>query len=176
MPRVDIEGLRAAHPIEQIVAASGVELKPVGRAFMARCPFHVDDRNPSLSVGGVPGRYHCFACGARGDVIDYVARFNGIDFRTAADRLTTGAPFTGRTPTSIPVLQPPTDGPQLDRTPPARLFEVNELAWQWFSTLPNQREAEQYLLCERAASTSGLSTPSPTAARSSASPLRGGAS
>jgi DNA primase catalytic core len=149
MPRVDVEALRAAHPIEQVVAASGVELKPVGRAFMARCPFHVEDRTPSLSVGGVPGRYHCFACGARGDVIDYVARFNGIDFRAAADRLAAGAPFTGLTPTPLPTPRPPTDGPIPDRTPAGRLFEINELAWRQFTTLPNVRDAAQYLSAER---------------------------
>jgi DNA primase len=85
------------------VAASGVELKPSGRAFMARCPFHIEDRNPSLSVGGVPGRYHCFACGGGGDVIDYVAWFNGLGFREAVDRLLAGAAFTGRIPTAVPV-------------------------------------------------------------------------
>jgi DNA primase len=75
MPRVDVAAIRAAHPIEDVVAASGVELRRSGKAFMARCPFHVEDRTPSMSVGGVPGRYHCFACAAGSDVIDYVARF-----------------------------------------------------------------------------------------------------
>jgi len=149
MPRVDVAAIRAAHPIETVVAASGVELRRSGRAFMARCPFHVEDRHPSMSVGGVLGRYHCFACGAGGDAIDYVARFNGIGFRDAADRLSAGAAFTGRIPTAVPLPRSTPDGPRLDRTPTARIFEINELAWRYFTEQPNLIEAEQYLLAER---------------------------
>jgi len=149
MPRVDVPAIRAAHPIETVVAASGVELRPSGRGFMACCPFHVDDRNPSMSVGGVEGRYHCFACGAGGDVIDYVARFNGIGFSDAAGRLTTGAPFTHRVPTPVPIRRAPNDGPLLERTPAKRLYEVNELAWKYFTERPNMVVAEQCMLAER---------------------------
>jgi DNA primase catalytic core len=149
MARVDVAAIRAAHPIEEVVAASGVELRPSGRAFMARCPFHVEDRHPSMSVGGLPGRYHCFACGAGGDVIDYVARFNGIGFRDAADRLTGGAAFTGRIPTAIPLAHRTTDGPVLERTSASRIFQINELAWRYFTERPNLDHAEQYMLTER---------------------------
>ena len=146
---VDVEAVRAANPIETVVSASGVELRLSGKAFMARCPFHVADRHPSMSVGGVPGRYHCFSCGAGGDVIDYVSRFNGIGFRDAVDRLTAGAAFTGRTPAPVPVRRNALDQPRPDRTTAARIFHVNELAWRYFTERPNLAEAEQYLLAER---------------------------
>jgi len=149
MPRVDVAAIRAAHPIETVVAASGVELRRSGKAFMARCPFHVEDRNPSMSVGGVPGRYHCFACGAGGDVIDYVARFNGVGFRDAADRLAAGAAFTGRIPTAVPLPRSSPDAPRPDRTPAARILAVNEHAWRYFTERPNLIEAEHYLLAQR---------------------------
>jgi DNA primase len=149
MARVDVQAIRAAHLIEDVVAASGVELRPSGRAFMVRCPFHVEDRHPSMSVGGVAGRYHCFACGAGGDVIDYVARFNGIGFRDAADRLTAGAAFTGRIPTAVPLPRRTTDGPVLDRTAATRIYQINELAWRYFTERPNLEQAERYLLTER---------------------------
>lgn len=42
----------------------------IGRNGMACCPFH-PDRNPSLKVDE---RFHCFGCGADGDVIDYAAK------------------------------------------------------------------------------------------------------
>jgi DNA primase len=149
MARVDVQAIRAAHRIEDVVAASGVELRPSGRAFVARCPFHVEDRHPSMSVGGVAGRYHCFACGAGGDVIDYVARFNGIGFRDAADRLTAGAAFTGRIPTAVPLPRRTTDAAVLDRTSATRIFEINELAWRYFTERPNLDHAEWYMLTER---------------------------
>jgi DNA primase len=149
MPRVDVDALRSAHAIETIVAASGVPLRSSGKAFMASCPFHVDDRKPSMSVGGVEGRYHCFACGAGGDVIDYVARFNGIGFRDAAERLSAGAPFTGAVPAAVPIARPASEGPALERTSATRIFEINELAWRYFTERPNLVEAEQYMLAER---------------------------
>jgi len=149
MSRIDVPALRAAHPIEVVVAASGVQLRPSGKGFMTCCPFHVEDRHPSMSVGGVAGRYHCFACGAGGDVIDYVARFNGIGFREAAERLNAGAAFTGAMPAAIPLTRPTVDGPVLDRTSAARVFEINERAWRYFTEKPNLVEAEQYMLAER---------------------------
>jgi DNA primase len=74
---VDVAAVRRGNPIETVVAASGVELMQRGQGFMGRCPFH-DDSTASLSVGGVPDRFHCFGCGAGGDVVDYVARFTGL--------------------------------------------------------------------------------------------------
>ena len=56
----------------------------------ALCPFH-DDRHPSLSLfpstrSGRP-QFHCFACGAHGDVFDLIKRLRGIDFLEALDWL-----------------------------------------------------------------------------------------
>ena len=81
---IDIADLRRRHPIQDVVAASGVELRATGRGWMGCCPFH-DDATASLSVAGVPDRFHCFGCGATGDVIDYVARLHGVGFRDAVD-------------------------------------------------------------------------------------------
>ena len=46
----------------------------VSRNGMTCCPFH-DDRHPSMKVDE---RFHCFACGADGDVIDFVSRYHGV--------------------------------------------------------------------------------------------------
>lgn len=51
---------------------------------MARCPFH-DDRRPSLLVDG--GHFHCFACGAHGDCIDFAARLFRLTPLEAARKL-----------------------------------------------------------------------------------------
>lgn len=56
---------------------------PVNRAGMIVCPFH-DDRNPSMKVDS---RYHCFACGADGNVIDFVSSYYGIPKYEAACRI-----------------------------------------------------------------------------------------
>ena len=55
----------------------------VGRGGMACCPFH-DDRHPSMKVDT---RFHCFGCGADGDVIDFTARLYNLAPREAAEKL-----------------------------------------------------------------------------------------
>ena len=52
-------------------------------AGMARCPFH-DDREPSLKLDK---RFHCFGCGADGDVIDFTAKLFGLPPVEAAEKL-----------------------------------------------------------------------------------------
>ncbi len=55
----------------------------VDRAGKACCIFH-DDQHPSMKVDE---RYHCFACGADGDVIDFAAQLFGVGLKEAAERL-----------------------------------------------------------------------------------------
>ena len=55
----------------------------VGRSGMACCPFH-DDRHPSMKVDA---RFHCFGCGADGDVIDFTDRLYDLSPKEAAEKL-----------------------------------------------------------------------------------------
>ncbi len=55
----------------------------VSRTGMACCPFH-DDKNPSMKVDQ---RFHCFGCGADGDVIDLTARLYNLAPKEAAEKL-----------------------------------------------------------------------------------------
>jgi DNA primase len=52
---IDVAAIRQSHPIEAVVAASGVELTGRGQGLMGCCPFH-EDSTASLSVGGVADR------------------------------------------------------------------------------------------------------------------------
>lgn len=60
-----------------VVAAAGpsldrhVDMQPAGRGMVGCCPFH-EDRTPSFSVDESRGSYHCFGCGASGDVITFM--------------------------------------------------------------------------------------------------------
>jgi len=87
----DVLSIRRASPIEEVVACSGVTLRPNGRRLIGVCPFH-DDGRPSLVVYPQNESYFCFGCGAGGDVIDFVARLHGVGFREAAAMLS--APST----------------------------------------------------------------------------------
>lgn len=55
----------------------------INRNGMAVCPFH-NDRHPSMKVDR---RFHCFACGADGDVIDFTGRYFGLNPKAAAEKL-----------------------------------------------------------------------------------------
>ena len=55
----------------------------VGRNGMACCPFH-NDKTPSMKLDR---RYHCFGCGADGDVIDFTAALYGLGKKEAAVQL-----------------------------------------------------------------------------------------
>ena len=58
----------------------GIEVKRNG---MACCPFH-DDKNPSMKVDQ---RFHCFGCGADGDVIDFTAKLFDLSPKEAAEKM-----------------------------------------------------------------------------------------
>lgn len=55
----------------------------IGRNGMACCPFH-NDTHPSMKIDK---RYYCFACGAKGDAIDFVANYKGLSMIDAAKEL-----------------------------------------------------------------------------------------
>ncbi|GEM_PF-2234341 len=68
------------------VISDYVELKRVGSQWMGRCPFH-PDKNPSFSVSGEKGLYHCFGCGASGDVIKFIEDIENVSFLEALEIL-----------------------------------------------------------------------------------------
>ena len=70
---------------QSVTAREAAELYgiAVGRGGMACCPFH-DDRHPSMKVDA---RFHCFGCGADGDVTDFTARLYDLSPKEAAEKL-----------------------------------------------------------------------------------------
>lgn len=76
----ELDDLRLAVPIERL-AAQAVELKPArrGTELKGRCPFH-QEKTPSFFVVPDKGFYHCFGCGAHGEVISFVMRTHSMDY------------------------------------------------------------------------------------------------
>ena len=60
-----------------------IPVKRAGRSYKALCPFH-PDRNPSLMISEEKGLWHCFGCGAGGDVFSFVMKMENVDFVEAA--------------------------------------------------------------------------------------------
>ncbi|MGF1686344.1 DNA primase [Photobacterium japonica] len=85
IPRTFIDDLIARHDIVDIVDAR-VKLKKKGKNFGACCPFH-NEKTPSFSVSQEKQFYHCFGCGAHGNVLDFVMEFDRLEFVEAIDEL-----------------------------------------------------------------------------------------
>ena len=67
-----------ATPIEEVAGKLGMRVV----RHTALCPFH-NDKNPSLHFHRGKNRYKCFACGASGDVVDLVMKYNNVGFKEA---------------------------------------------------------------------------------------------
>lgn len=84
---IDIDTLKAHTNLAALIESDlGPPCAKSGRWYLWRCPFHADT-DPSLAVTPDTGTYHCFGCGASGDVITWVQEREGLDFREACERL-----------------------------------------------------------------------------------------
>jgi DNA primase len=112
-------------------------------------------------VGGIPERFKCFGCGAGGDVIEFVARPQGLSFVDAVHALEQG----NITRTAVPSARPLRVVPPRAATPPAitaeRAFDINLLAWQHFSTPVATVFAHSYLRHHRGLDLTALTAENP---------------
>ena len=80
------ERVRDAVDFAELVGAR-TELRAAGqRRLTGLCPFH-DERTPSFGIDPVEKLYHCFGCGAGGDVFKFVMETEGLDFAGALESL-----------------------------------------------------------------------------------------
>ncbi|MDA9163356.1 DNA primase [Rickettsiaceae bacterium] len=75
------EAIRASDVVRQRVV-----LTKKGGEYLGRCPFH-EEKTPSFTVNDAKRFYHCFGCGAHGDVIKFVSETNGISYKESAIKL-----------------------------------------------------------------------------------------
>lgn len=110
-----------------------LELKPAGRNFKAKCPFH-SEKTPSFMVSPERQSWHCFGCGIGGDIFGFLMRYENLEFGEALRVLAEKA------------------GVELKRLNPAEykltglLYEINEKTKDFFkSSLANYAPAKKYL-------------------------------
>jgi DNA primase len=93
--RERLDEARRRYPLPDVLEASGLVLRRGGPGtFWALCPFHAD-RRPSFFVDVRAPRnphFHCFGCAARGDVVDFVRRRDGLATVGEALARLTGSP------------------------------------------------------------------------------------
>ena len=94
------ETIKAAISVKQAAEHYGLK---VSRNGMACCPFH-NDRHPSLKLN--EDYFFCFGCGAKGDVIDFVARLFDLSSYEAAQKLASDFGLDPKPPTAVALPKP----------------------------------------------------------------------
>ena len=105
------------------VVAEHVNLRRSGRNYIGLCPFH-EDRKPSFVVSEERQIFHCFGCGAGGDVIAFYMKFHNLTFGEAVQELARRFGI----PLSLEKIEPSSER----RT---ALFELNEKAKRFYEHL-----------------------------------------
>ena len=68
------------------VASKYITLTKKGKTWWACCPFHYE-KTPSFAINEIEQYYHCFGCGASGDVIKFVSKYESMDFYDSCKKL-----------------------------------------------------------------------------------------
>lgn len=98
-----------------------IPLKRAGRNFKAICPFH-QEKTPSFMVSPSKGIFHCFGCGAGGNVFNFIMKHERLEFPQVVRML---AEKTGvKLPSASMFTREQKEGRDL--------FQLNELACSWY--------------------------------------------
>ena len=118
----DIEEVKSRVNIADVVG-SYVALKPASAGSLkGLCPFH-QEKSPSFNVRPLQGFYHCFGCGAGGDVYKFLQEMESLSFYEAVENL---AGKVGYTLTYEAGAKGPDQGQK------ARIYEANAAAARYF--------------------------------------------
>jgi DNA primase len=85
IPRSFIDEVVARSDLVEIIEGY-LALRKAGKEYMARCPFH-EEKSPSFHVSREKQVYHCFGCGASGNVLTFLMEHSGQSFTEAVEEL-----------------------------------------------------------------------------------------
>ena len=132
-----LDDLRQRLSLADIVGRR-VKLTRRGREHSGLCPFH-KEKTPSFTLNEEKGFYHCFGCGAHGDVLGFVMRTEGLSFPETVEKLAAEA--------GIPVPQSSPEERQRAKRA-ATLHDAMERAAKWYEAqlaAGSGRRARDYL-------------------------------
>ncbi len=124
-----VESVRQATDIVDIISQY-VRLQKRGKNYLGLCPFH-NEKTPSFTVNREKGLYHCFGCGAGGNVFTFLTQHERMSFGEALRQLATRA--------NIP-LPAYSDGKQSDVD---EVLEVNDKAARYYREILRSNEGAQ---------------------------------
>jgi len=136
-PPAFLEEIRNRLPLSGVVG-SRVRLARAGREMKGCCPFH-NEKTPSFYVNDDKQFFHCFGCGAHGDVIGFTMRHDRLSFPEAVESLAGQAGL--QVPRDTPMEREKFDAEK-------RLYQLLDRANAWFEEqlfTPAGREALAYL-------------------------------
>ena len=140
--QVDLDALKSRYLLAEVVEAAGIQLRGRGRVRQGVCPFH-DEAEGSFTVYGDTERFHCFGCGATGDVLDFIQRTEGLSLPEAIRRLGGTGPAVAR---AGPVRTAPTPWPPDTAVLPPRDTAVLTAAVRFYAgQLRRSPQAQTYL-------------------------------
>jgi len=118
------------------VVSDFVSLKKSGKNYLGLCPFHAE-RTPSFTVNEEKGIFHCFGCGAGGNVFNFLMRLNNSSFPEAVKTL------AQRYGISLPMREL-SAAEKIRRSFQENLFAINELACKFYHRLLiSEKEGEE---------------------------------
>lgn len=132
-----LDELRSRITLSGVISRT-TRLTKAGREFKACCPFH-NEKTPSFTVNDEKGFYHCFGCGAHGDVIRWMTDQRGLSFMDAVKELAAEAG-----------MDVPAPDPRAAKEAERRdtLYDVTAAAQDWFARNlagPEGTAAREYL-------------------------------
>lgn len=136
-----LDELRARVTLSSVISRT-TRLTKAGHEFKACCPFH-NEKSPSFTVNDQKGFYHCFGCGAHGDVIRWMTDQRGLSFMDAVKELAAEAGL------DVPAPDPRAAKKAEQQ---AGLHEVLEAAQNWYRAqleTPDGAKARAYLASRR---------------------------
>src|SRR5580765_6216819 len=142
-PQPFIDEIRAAADIVAVVS-DYVTLRKAGTSYKGLCPFH-SEKSPSFTVHRDRGFFHCFGCGAGGDVFKFVELQEKVGFTDAVKQL------AARFGVPIPELEESDEGREsaAEREALLRAHEVAAAYFREHLGSPAGARIRQYLLGDR---------------------------
>ena len=133
-----IDEIRTSNDIVDIISQY-VTLKRSGRNYFGLCPFH-KEKSPSFSVSPDKQIFHCFGCGAGGNVIHFISKIEGLDFKESLEMLAERAGIVLPTETNVE------DSKRQELK--SKVYDVNEAAALFYHEnlyKPTSKEAQNYV-------------------------------
>jgi len=134
IPQLLIEEIQAKSDIVEVLSRY-ITLKKLGRNYKTTCPFH-NEKTPSFVVSPDKQIFHCFGCGAGGNVFSFVMKYENVQFPEAVELLAEKAG----------VKLPKAAHRGADDSFADKLYGINDLACRFFQgSLENKPGTKDYL-------------------------------